>query len=274
MDQNGVVRESAENSVVLGQEAQPPIESVDRALRVLTALAQAGPSGLALSELVRHTGLNKASAHRILAALKFRSFAVQEPVAGRYVLGGGAATLGLDFYGKDNLADLLHPVLVALSARVGELVHLGVLDGTHVVYLDKVEPERAVRVFSQVGARVPAHATAMGRAMLSRMDMGREQLEPFVQARSARQAAALARLLEQTQRRGYSQEIEENEPGITCVGLPIFRGTSVAAAVSVTAPASRMTAERRFEVAQAMAEVLESLPKPFTSIASRNLTQV
>lgn len=227
--------------------ATPPVESVDRALRILLELASAGPKGVALAELAAATGLNKASVHRSLAALKHRAFATQDPITGRYLLGGAAAQLGVSFYGSDNLEGLLHGALVELSARVGELVHLGVLDGTHVVYLDKVEPDRSVRVFSSVGARVPAVRTAMGRAMLSSMGLERASLDAFLG--EGDEPEHVWSELQGAPGRGYAREIEENEKGITCVALPVARGARVVGAVSVTVPAARMTAKRMAEIA-------------------------
>ncbi|XBH22938.1 helix-turn-helix domain-containing protein [Jonesiaceae bacterium BS-20] len=141
----------------------PPIESVDRAVRVLQALAEAGPSGISLVTLALKLDLNKATVHRMLAALKFRDFAAQDLATGHYVLGGGAAQLGASFYARENLAAILHPALLSLSAQVSELVHLGTSNGTNIVYLDKVEPDHAVRVFSAIGSSVPVISTAMGQ---------------------------------------------------------------------------------------------------------------
>lgn len=243
------------------EAVSPPIESIDRALLILSALADAGPGGITLAELAAQTTLNKATAHRALASLKFRAFATQDVLTGKYALGGEAALLGDRFYGQDNLASLLRPALTSLSAEVGELVHLGVLDGTYVVYLSKVEPERAVRVFSQVGARVPAHATAMGRAILAGMGVSGTQTKLFIPSTSQRfdqEVTNLAAEVAGAHVRGYACEIEENEPGIACVSLPIFRGTQVIAAVSVTAPAPRMTKDRMAQVAATIQRVLDA----------------
>ena len=144
-----------------------PVESVDRALLALQLLARAGARGLGLAELAAALGLNKSTAHRALAALRFRGFVTQDPASGGYVLGPAATQLSDDFFSDENLPVLLHAGLVALCGAADELVHLGVLSGTHVVYLDKVEPERSVRVWSAVGRRSPAVTTALGRALLA-----------------------------------------------------------------------------------------------------------
>src|SRR5690606_11699846 len=158
-----------------------PVEAVDRALLVLEALADAGPAGLGLAELAARLDVHKTTVHRALAALRFRDFVAQDPTTGLYVLGGAAAGLGESFFGEENLPALLHPALVALCAQTAELVHLGVLSGAQVVYVDKVEPERAVRVWSAVGRRMPAVTTALGRALLASRGASREVVERYTE---------------------------------------------------------------------------------------------
>ncbi|HLS03660.1 MAG TPA: helix-turn-helix domain-containing protein, partial [Actinomycetales bacterium] len=185
---------------------QSPIESVDRALRVVEYLAQIGPVGVALAELSQAVDLNKATAHRILAALRFRDYVTQTP-AGDYVLGPAATQIGPQFYRDENLPELLRPALAALCEAVDELVHLGTLRGRHVVYLDKVEPQRAVRVWSAIGRASPVLSTALGRVLLAAAAVGREVVENY-----APDDAALAEraweAIEQARAAGYATERE------------------------------------------------------------------
>lgn len=249
------------------QPAQPagasPVEAVDRALVVLDELARAGAQGRTLAELAAALGLHKSTVHRTLAALRHRRFAVQDQTSGAYALGPAAVRLGEAFLGAENLPVLLHPALVALCAATDELVHLGVLDGTSVVYLDKVEPERSVRVWSAVGRRIAAVRTALGRAILASRGTDRSMLAAYVAAATDEPSEAdLDRVwseLERASSRGYATEHEENEPGISCVAVPLLRAGNPVAAVSVTAPAERMTPERVAEVHRSMRAVLPPL---------------
>src|SRR5450759_3324071 len=159
-----------------------PVESVDRALLALQALARAGAHGMGLAELAATLGLNKTTVHRALAALRFRGFVTQDPSSGSYLLGPSATQLAEDFFGDENLPVLLHPALMALCGAVGELVHLGVLSGTEVIYLDKVEPERSVRVWSAIGRRRAAVTTALGRALLAYRGTDRSSLLEYLRA--------------------------------------------------------------------------------------------
>lgn len=239
-----------------------PVESVDRALLALQALARAGARGLSLAELASSLGLNKSTVHRALAALRFRGFVTQDPVSGSYLLGPSATQLADDYFSDENLPVLLHPALVALCGAAGELVHLGVLSGTHVVYLDKVEPERSVRVWSAVGRRSPAVTTALGRALLAFRGTDHAMLAGYVRAAGEQvsvDAEHVWSVLEAARASGFASEDQENEVGISCLAIPLLRSGSAIAAVSVTAPVERMTAERIGRLQVQMREVLPPL---------------
>jgi IclR family transcriptional regulator, acetate operon repressor len=240
--------------------AVSPVESVDRALLVLQTLARAGARGMSLAELAAALGLHKTTVHRVLAALRFRGFVTQDPTSGAYALGSAATQLSDDFFGDENLPALLHPALVALCGTADELVHLGVLSGTQVVYLDKVEPERSVRVWSAVGRRSPAVTTALGRALLAFRGTGRSMLAGYVRAAGNGGGVDpdhVWDVLQQARARGYATEEEENEAGISCIAVPLLRSGSAVAAVSVTAPSERMTPDR---VTRLHAQIRDVLP--------------
>jgi IclR family acetate operon transcriptional repressor len=129
-------------------------------------------------------------------------------------------------------------------------VHLGVLDGSDVVYIEKVESKHAVRMFSQIGRTMPAYSTGVGKAILAFLP--EERLERALPERlEARTPATitdkgeLRRHLAAVRRRGYSTDEIENEEGIRCVGAPVFDHTGlVCAGISVAGPASRVTSDR------------------------------
>ena len=143
----------------------PAIESVDRALRLLQVLGERG-SGATLEEVAGAAGLPKSSAHRTLAALRERRFASQQD-DGRYMVGPELLRVAFEFYERMDLRVAMRPVLERLHREVNETVHLGVLDGGDVVYLDKLEPTHPIRLSSRVGGRIPAHCTGVGKALLA-----------------------------------------------------------------------------------------------------------
>ncbi|MDQ8040834.1 IclR family transcriptional regulator [Cellulosimicrobium sp. XJ-DQ-B-000] len=249
--------------------AESPLGSVDKALVALEALASAGPEGVALGDLARSLGLHKASLHRTLAALRFRGYAEQDATTGDYRLGPAATALATVYLGEENLPALLHPVLVAVCRATDELVHLGTLAGTEIVYLDKVEPARAVRVWSAVGRRRPAATTALGRALLSQRTLDDGALAWYAGAAPEDHPvtpAALRATCEATRATGFATETEENEPGISCVAVPVLRAGQPVAAVSVTAPAERLGPRRRREIETVLREVVPPLLPPTLAV--------
>ena len=143
----------------------------------------------------------------------------------------------------------VHPWFRRLSAQVGETVHLGVLQKTSVVYLDKVEPNnRRVWLASRIGTSNPVYCTAMGKAMLAFLPsemqteiMGRIRFVRYTH-RTLMTPEALLRSLERVRRRGYAIDDEEVEEGVRCIGAPILNEMGYPmAAVSVSGPTSRIT---------------------------------
>jgi len=242
----------------------PRVEAVDRALQLLVALADAGPDGATLATLAENAEVNKSTAYRALSTLRLRGFAAQDETNGTYRLGPAAFDLGDRAYAPHNLAQALHPALIALSRAADELVHLGVLTGDHVLYVDKVEPERAIRVWSAIGQRVPVASTSMGRALLAARAVPDQLLSGYLKHLPADRQVTPDRLLESVtaaRRCGYALELGENEPDVACIGTAILRGSSPVAAVSITALAVRMTPERQQELAGLMvSEVGPLLP--------------
>jgi IclR family transcriptional regulator, acetate operon repressor len=251
--------------VVVAPEDTSPLGSVDKALLALERLAAAGPRGAPLGSLAADLGLNKTSLHRTLAALRFRGYAEQDPATGDYRLGPAATALGTVFLGEENLPALLNPALTAVCEASGELIHLGVLSGPEIVYLDKVEPARAVRVWSAIGRRRPAATTALGRALLAFRATDRSAMHWYTQAAGDVGPVTeddLWDTLTATRDRGYAIETEENEPGISCLAVPLVRAGQAVAALSVTAPADRMDDRRHIELARIIDRVARPLLPP------------
>lgn len=250
-----------------------PVASVDKALVLLDLLADAGPDGATLVELSQATGFSKPSAHRLLGALVFRGYAARYVTEKRYGLGPNAIKLGMQFHRDENLPVLLRPVLDFLSRSTSELVHLGMLSGTQVLYLDKVDPDRAIRVWSRVGNLAPCARTGLGRALLAAEGVQGADLETYVEAARAQtdlpsNAASelrierLAEALEDARARGWAEEVEENEHGVSCVSVALTRPNRAPVAISVTGPAERMTDQRRAELGTFLRHELEHRVPP------------
>jgi IclR family transcriptional regulator, acetate operon repressor len=226
-------------------------ESVDRALRVIEVLGTSG-SGFTLEELAAATGIPKSTLHRTLTALKRRGFAAQPRAGGPYTLGVELLSVAFGFYERLDVRSLVHPLLVRARDAFDETVHMAVLDGGDVVYLDKVESRHPLKMSSVIGGRNPAHATAIGKALLAWALPGEKALSAWIAEHGPLVArtpntvvdgAALAAELAAVRERGWALESEESELGVRCVAAPVFLGREVpAAAVSVAGPTQRLTA--------------------------------
>jgi len=250
-----------------------PLGSVDKALQALQRLGEAGAEGMPLARISADLALNKASLHRTLAALRHRGFVEQNATTGAYRLGPSVLALADSYLREGSLRALLHAPLRALSAKVSELCHLGTLIGDEIVYVDKVEPQRAIRVWSEVGRRSPAVTTALGRAILSQsyadFDSFSAAFPSSVPARTpyTRQSvAAVWEELVEARKRGFAKEEQENERGITCIAIAIKRGDVPAAAISITALHERMNAERMLMLASSLRETIGATLPPGLSL--------
>jgi DNA-binding IclR family transcriptional regulator len=228
--------------------------SVARAFDLLDAISAAGPHGMTLGELAATVTTAKSTTHRYVTTLLELGALRREP-DGRLRLGLRLIELAGAMLEGDNLRHAAEPMLHDLVARTGETVHLGVPSEGMVVYVAKVESPQSVRLVSRIGARVPFHCSAMGKALLSRLDAAELEAE-LARPREVRTMHtitardALEREIEQVRERGYSIDDEENEVGVRCIGAPVVNGRGRAlAAISVSAPEARMPLERCAEVA-------------------------
>jgi DNA-binding IclR family transcriptional regulator len=223
------------------------LQSLDRAVAVLELLGESdGPLGLA--DVCERMELHNSTAHRALMVLE-RTGLIERTPENRFRLGLKLYELGSRAIEQIDLRARVQPWFRKLSAQVGETVHLGVMQKTSIVYLDKVDPiNRRVWLASRVGASNPVHCTAMGKAILAFLPpdaaadiIARIHFTRFT-PRTLVTPEALQRSLDRVRRRGYAIDDEEVECGVRCVGAPILNESGrPVAAVSVSGPSSRIT---------------------------------
>ncbi|RKR87094.1 IclR family transcriptional regulator [Micromonospora pisi] len=219
--------------------------SVDKAFELIGAVSEAGGAGLTLGELAAEAGIAVSTTHRYTTSLLELGVLERDP-AGAFHLGVTLIALAGQYLDEDGLRAAARPYLVDLVELSGETVHLGVPVGNRIVYVDKVESAKSVRLVSRIGSRVAMHSTAMGKAVLAVLDERRraEILAAGLPARTGRTltGAALLAELDLVRTRGFAIDDEENEEGVRCFGLPIMSvaGEPVGA-FSVSAPAHRFS---------------------------------
>ena len=228
------------------------IQTVANALRLLEAFRE--EEELGVTELSRRLVLHKNNVFRLLATLEEKGYVEQSPGSERYRLGIRCLEAGQAYVRSRSLIPLARPVLAAMARETGETVHLGVLVDFEVVHLDGEQPERLVLTSTRVGQRLPAHCTALGKALLA---SGEPLLwERFEAARirggvlPRRTAATITDRdkffdhLRGVAGQGYALDLEECEEGLCCAAAPVVdaRGHAVAA-LSVSAPIFRLGPE-------------------------------
>ena len=231
------------------------LHSLDRAVAVLEMLSESD-TPLSLAEVCQRMSLHKSTAHRSLMVLE-RSALIERTTENRYRLGLKLYELGNRAVEQIDLRTRVHPFFRRLASQVGETVHLGVLQKTSVVYLDKVEPNRRVCISSKTGTSNPVYCTSMGKAMLAfQPPQAAEQIISMIRfvrytPKTLGSKEALLKALERIRRRGYAIDDQEIEVGVRCIGAPIFDEKHRAiAAVSVSGPTSRITAQSMPEIAE------------------------
>jgi IclR family acetate operon transcriptional repressor len=154
-------------------------------------------------------------------------------------------------WSRNDLRRIAAPHLKTLHAATGESIHLGLIRGVEIIYLDKVEGQQSVRMHSQIGRASPVYCTGVGKAALSMMSdsaveqlVGTLKLQAFT-SNTIVEVQTLCNEISAIRERGYGFDLEEHEAGIHCVAAPILApGQPFLAALSVTGPAYRVSRDR------------------------------
>ncbi|EGO64348.1 IclR family transcriptional regulator [Acetonema longum] len=235
------------------------IQSVQRALSILEEFS-IKEKELGVTEIAKRVGLNKSTCFGLLNTLQALGYIEQNSDNGKYRLGLKLFLLGQVYEAGLEIRDIAGPFLQHLADLFQETVHLVVREGMNAVYVDKVEGPQGIRMYSQIGRRVPLHATGVGKAMLaffSETDFDSVAAKglPQFTANTITDETKLRSQMALIRQRGYSIDDEEIEIGLRCVAAPIFnhRGEAIAA-FSVAGPSMRMTYEKMNELTQLVRE--------------------
>lgn len=245
-----------------GPAPQYPIESVDNALKVLLLLGD--QSELRLTDVANYLGVATSTAHRLLAMLHYRGFIRQAERGKAYVPGPALTGVAYSVLQRYDVREALHSYLEHLNTELKETVHLGMLDGTSVRFIDSIESPRAVRVASRLGRSMPAHCTSTGKAMLAQLSTDalhrlypREELTALT-PNSVRSRTELEEEIDRVRRSGYAASTEESEEGVgsVAVALPPER-TPMRMAFNVSVPISRMNRADQRHMSEVLRQAVE-----------------
>lgn len=241
------------NESVEKNSKQPnyPISSVGNALRLLLAFKD--QRRLRLSDAAREIGVSTSTAHRLLAMLQSFDFVRQEKESRTYILGPVFLDIGLQAVKNMDIRSIARPILADLAVRLDETVHLAVLEGANVRYVFSVEGEHQLRVADRTGQVLPAHSSAMGRALLS--DLSTQRLNEVLQELTTRDHSldldSLTEQLDKIRDTGYS--INSRPDDVTSMAMTVQDpdGRTIAA-INAAGPSSRMTKQGQKQIARHM----------------------
>lgn len=219
--------------------------SFSKFMNVLQVIAD-DPGKLDMAKLIKRLPYPRGTLYRIVSALVAEGLVTENRTKGTYHLGPRLIHLASRSWEASDLRSAAHEHLEALRNLTGETIHLAVPSGNGMVYIDKLESPRAVRMMSRIGTRVELYATSVGKAFLAALpdDRVRALVESLdMQPRTGNtltDANALYAEIRKTRERGYSCDNEENEPDIRCFGGAILdRSGEPVGAISLSIPVYR-----------------------------------
>lgn len=234
------------------------VKSARRTVELLETFA-AHDAWLSLSELHARTGFPRSSLHGLLRTLSDSGWLEAEPGTARYRLGLRALLCGTAYLDRDAAMPYATETLETIRERTGMTVHYARRDGAEVVYLETRESRRSTHLVSRVGRKLPAHATALGKALLAELTqqeiatLCREPLRTLT-PNTITSLPALNADCESTRRRGYAAEIGEGTPGVRCVAAVVPYRIPGTDAISCSMPCDQVGDDEAHQVGLLIAE--------------------
>lgn len=244
------------------------IRAVQRVCSILD-LIQEKPESFTLTQVAEVTQLPKSSAYRYLTTLESRRYVMRDPLSGTFRI--GPAFLPLQSRQLSALADRVRPYLKQLRDEFSETVNLGILDGYRVSYVEIVESPHGVRLAARQGDRDHLHCTALGKAIASGLDESRVKTildaegMPRRTATTITDVSAYLEQLRDVRDRGYAVDDCENEPDGRCVAVRLA-GVGLPAAISISAPTTRLTRDDVPAAAEALIGAAASIAREITGV--------
>ncbi|MDZ7799651.1 MAG: IclR family transcriptional regulator [Trueperaceae bacterium] len=233
--------------------------TLDKGLNLLTLVAEGFDT---LGDLARASGLPKSTVHRLTQVLVHHHLLRYQ--GHRFRLDYRLLQLSELARQQLDYLTVARPHLEEVSRRTSETVHLGVLADGHITYLEKIEGSRGLQMRSHVGLRVPAQTTALGKTLIASLPLEEWpshllDLAPKTDS-SITWPDAMRDELATIRRQGYALDLEENEPGIRCIAVPVWDASGRAiAAISISGATVYLTDARIRElvpIARACAQTI------------------
>lgn len=230
------------------------MQTIEKALDILEIfLKQEGEIGIAV--LANLSGLNISTVHRITSTLVKKGYLNQRQRREKYSLGLKFLEFSSIIKRRMKIRNVALPFLEELNKVLDESVNLAILDSNEAVYIEQIESNHSLRIFTQVGNGVPLHCTGVGKVFLAHM--GEEEVERFLNSKyltyytenTIMDSSKLKKELLIVKREGIAKDDGEMEIGVRCVASPVKDCNGrVVAAISISGPSARLNGKRMGEL--------------------------
>lgn len=221
------------------------MKTLDRFFKIIELLEN--DNNLRLQDISNILNINKSTVHRFLKVMLDHNLVKKNGENGKYSLGLRFLNIATKIIDSIDIREIAHPYLVELEKYTGETIHLTTFDGKNVVYIDKIESEKPIRMYSKIGNIAPMHCTAVGKLILAFQK--KEKMDEIIKKtkfirytkNTITDEKRLRNCLEEIKKRGYAVDDCEHEEGICCIAAPISDYSKrVNSALSISALVSRM----------------------------------
>lgn len=245
------------------------LNAMGKAFSILE-IVSAARQPLSMADIVRRTGLTKPTAHRITTLLSEMGFIERDGARSGFIEGPRLIALALSTLSSAAPRSLRHAVLRSVSEATGETCNFGILDGSEVVYLDRVEAKWPLGLRFEAGSRVPAHCTAIGKLLLSQLPQRerRAVIAAMPLARYTRatltEVSQLDEALEAIAQTRVGIDNQEFIDGVVCVSVPVMTDEGrVIGGIAVSAPEARVSLDQALSFVPIMREAAARLGATF-----------
>jgi len=241
------------------------VQTLDRALDIIELLATER-EGIGVTEISSKIGLHKSTVHRLLNSLAERGYIEKDTKHSTYKIGLKFVEISSLYLNKLELKTEALPYMRKLAENVGQPVHLAILDGKEAVYIEKVEAVNSIRMYSQIGRRLPLYCSAIGKVLLAGLNENESQeiikSLNFVKFtdKTIERDSDLIKEVKDARAKGWAVDNEEHEVGIRCVAAPVYDYSGkVIAAVSASGDCRVIAPERDEEISILVRETARNI---------------
>ena len=242
------------------------MKSIDKFFKILNLLEV--NSNLRLKEISDILNLDKATVHRFLKILLEQEFVRKNFETNRYSLGLRFLNISTKIIEGLNIKTIAQPYLAELKELTGETIHLAMFDGSNVIYIDKIESTKSVRIGSRIGSKAQFYCTALGKTILSFQD-SKVKIKIFddfkfipMTKNTITDKKTLLQELNEIKRNGYGVDNSENKEEVCCIAAPIFNhDKNVNYAISISAIKTRTNVNKLLEYKEVLIEKCNIISK-------------